>query len=483
VSLAAPVQPAPATSAPTADLGGILAQLDPTALRRSADYRRAVSRCEPLIFNLLYLPHHLKGPETGDRISFSQFHLDMYAEAKTWLRSSTRPAEHRTAYVAPRGAGKSTTGFLGLPLWAAAHLHVDFIAAFAHAGDQAEKHLMTFKNELDRNELLRYDYPELCTPMKRPGGVQVSDNRSMLLASNGFVFVAKGIDSSSLGMKIGERRPRLLLMDDVEPDESSYSLYQKDKRLMTIRDAVFPLNIYARVLMLGTTTMYGSVMHDIVRQSTDPGNCPDWVHEENIQTKYYPAIVTNDQGQEESLWPEKWPLDYLQSIRHTRSYQKNMLNQPVAGDGGFWSPSDFRYDPPSAITRRIISVDPAVTTRTTSDFTGLAVVGYDPIAQRCVVEHASQVKMSGAMLRAHLLKLIERNPGVRAVLIEDNQGKDLWGEILSPLPVKIVSIHQTINKSVRASKVLDYYQNGWVAHSESLPAFEEQACAFPECGQ
>lgn len=460
------------------DLDHYLAGLDPRMLA-SAEGRRLLTRLDPLAFNLLYLPHHLRGPETGGQVSFSQFHLDMYDEARTWLRPPQSPAEHRTAYVAPRGAGKSTTGFLGLPMWCAAHLHIDFIAAFAHAGDQAEKHLMTFKSELDRNELLRFDYPELCAPMKRPGGVQVSDNRGMLMAGNGFVFVAKGIDSGSLGMKIGERRPRLLLLDDIEPDESSYSLYQKEKRLTTVRDAVFPLNIFARVLMLGTTTMHSSVMHDVVRQATDPGNCPEWVAEENIRTRYYPAIITRDDGSEASLWPEKWPLDYLQSIRHTRSYAKNYLNRPVSADGAYWTPDHFHYDVPPAITRRILSVDPAVTTRTQSDYTGLAVIGYDPTTQRAVVEHAAQVKLSPGALRAHILKLLNRHPGIKAVLLEDNQGKDLWPEILSPLPVKLLRVHQTAKKEVRASKVLDYYDSRWVAHDGPQPAFEEQALVFP----
>jgi hypothetical protein len=36
---------------------------------RSPDYRRAVSRVDPLAFILIYLPRHVRGPETGHRIT------------------------------------------------------------------------------------------------------------------------------------------------------------------------------------------------------------------------------------------------------------------------------------------------------------------------------------------------------------------------------------------------------------------------------
>jgi phage terminase large subunit-like protein len=444
---------------------------------QAAEARRLLTRRDPQLFAAIYLSKHLRGPETGDRVSFSAFHLAMYADAEVWMQPTTGPAEDRVAYVAPRGAAKSTLAFLVLPMWAAAHLHIDFIAAFADSATQAELHLTTFKRELDTNELLRHDFPDLVTPARRPGGSQVQDNRGMYLAESGFVFAAKGIDSSSLGMKVGERRPRLLLLDDIEPDESNYSAGQKEKRLATIREAVFPLNLNARVVMVGTTTMHGSVMHDVVRQATDPGACPEWVAEENILVRYFPAIVTLDDGTESSLWPERWSLEFLQSIRHTRSYQKNYLNRPVSLEGGFWSPEHFRYDVPAGVSRRILSIDPAGTSRSTSDYTGLAVVGFSPVEKRAVVLYSAQVKLTPAGLREKCLSLISRFD-VHGALVETNSGGDAWPAVLN-LPVKVVTLHQTEPKQVRASQVLDYYEAGWVAHDGPQTAFEDQAVAFP----
>src|SRR6478609_6591386 len=130
--------------------------------------RRALTRLNPLLFGLVYLRHHLTDAEGN--VSFGDAHLDWVRAARRWIRPPTRPAEQRDAYIAPRSTGKSTMWFLVLPMWAAAHGFVKFIAAFSASAAQAEAHLSTFKLELDNNARLREDYPDLCAPAKRPSG-------------------------------------------------------------------------------------------------------------------------------------------------------------------------------------------------------------------------------------------------------------------------------------------------------------------------
>jgi predicted phage terminase large subunit-like protein len=444
-----------------------------------AEARRILTRRDPQLFAAIYLSRHLRGPETGDLVSFSAFHLDLAESAKQWMRTDLDPAEVREAWIAPRGSGKSTWLFCILPLWAMAHGWRRYIAAFADSGPQAQQHLMSLKRELDLNELLRHDFPALCRPARRPGGVTVSDSQTLLLTESGAVFQARGIDSSTLGAKVGSVRPDLLLFDDIEPSASNYSPYQKEKRQDTIVNAVFPMSLNAVVLFAGTTTMSNSVLHDIVRQAIEPETAPTWPREENIRARYYPAIVTADDGSEASLWPERWSLGFLQSIRHTRSYALNYNNQPVPLDSDFWGPDDFTHPAPDAVTRRILSIDPATTSRGNSDPTGLAIVGYDPTVKQCVVEHAEAVRLAPAALRAKVLALLSAHD-VRHVLIEVNQGGDAWAEVLSPLPAKVATVHQTEKKEVRAALALDHYQAGRVAHLPGLAALEEQMLAFPK---
>ncbi|MFF4346799.1 hypothetical protein [Streptomyces sp. NPDC001530] len=476
-----------AANADTFDFPAWVASIDVRLLDGSPQYRDArieATRLDPLLFAVLYCLHHLRDPE--GRVTFADAHLEWVRLARQWAIPPAAPMEQRDAFLAPRDTGKSTWMLFILPLWAAAHGHVKFAAVFADSGPQAEMHLGTFRKEVDENAALRRDFPKLCTAGRRPSGASESDAKHMVIRQNGFVFAAKGIDSSSLGMKVGERRPDLLLLDDVEPDESSYSAYQADKRLKTVTDAILPLNIYARVVLSGTVTMPGSITHQLVKwgkgERTE-GNA--WVGEQQFRVHHHLPVIADDFGRERSMWPSKWPLSFLKQIEHTRSYRKNYLNDPMAADGAYWSEDDFTYGAfPTA--RTYLSVDGAVTTKKTSDFTGLSVVGWAPANSthpaRCLVKFAQAVKLKGKPLRARVLQILESFPEIGAILVESNQGGDLWLEVFHDLPVKVVTFSNSEKKETRAERLLNLYQliPARVMHAEPLPALEEQMVAFPK---
>ncbi|MFB7244634.1 hypothetical protein ACFCYX_19500 [Streptomyces populi] len=466
--------------AETFDLATYLAAFDPRLLA-DPEGRRTLTRLDPLLFGLVYLRHHLRDSE--GKITFGDAHLDWCRAARAWIRPPAGPAENRNAYVAPRNMGKSTWWFLILPTWAAAHGHVRFAAAFAMAAGPAQTHLATFKREIDTNELLRRDFPKLCTAAKRPSGANIADTQAMYMAESGFVFAARGIDSSNLGMKVGEQRPDLILCDDIEPDESSYSPELARKRRTTLVDSILPLNVYARVVISGTVTMPGSIIHQLVKHGRGVETA-EWVREEGFDAHYTPPIIKRDDGSERSVWPAKWPLSYLKEIEHTRSFAKNYANDPMGADGDLWTPGDFRYpgdEGPDPVTHMMLSIDPAVTAKRTSDFTGLGVVSWSARHQRCTVHAATAVKIQpGPLLRAKVLALLDEFPQIGLILIEVNQGQDTWRAIFHDMPVKVKTVNQVEPKFTRAEGVLNHYQRGRVIHARRLRELEEQQCAFPK---
>ncbi|MEU1787104.1 hypothetical protein ABZ553_14765 [Streptomyces sparsogenes] len=462
------------------DLDRYLARLDPRLLAEP-EGRRTLTRLDPLLFAFTYLRHHLQDSE--GHTTFSDAHLDWCRAARAWIRPVSSPGEQRDAYIAPRNTGKSTWWFLILPLWGAALGHIRFAAAFASSASQAETHLGSLKREIDSNELLRADFPDLCAPAKRPSGANVADTQSMYIARSGFVFAARGIDSSNLGMKVGQARPDLLLCDDIEPDESSYSADQAVKRRTTLLDAILPLNVYARVVLSGTVTMPGSIIHQLVKHGRGIETA-EWIREEGFRAHYSPPIVKRDDGTERSMWPAKWPLPYLKSIEHTRSYAKNMANDPMGADGDLWTPDDFRYpgeEGPDPVTHMMLSIDPAVTAKKGSDFTGLAVVSWSARHKRCTVHAAVALKIQpGPLLRDRVLAMLDEYPQIGLILIEVNQGGDTWESILHHMPVKVKTVSQSENKFTRAEGVLNHYQRGRVIHVRRLVEVEQQMCAFPK---
>lgn len=495
--------------------------------------RRAATFADPLLFALTYLPHHLKDPNNPTNPpSFADCHFDWCRLALKWAANRNRttpihPAEDRNAEVAPRSCGKSTWWFLIMPLWAAAHGHKKFIAAFASTSTQAEGHLRTFKNEIDNNRYLKADYPDLCEPKRRPRGAVVADRMDTYQASSGFVFIAKGVDSSNLGMKVEETRPDLLLLDDVEPDESSYSADLAAKRLQTIQDAILQLNIYATVIFVGTVTMPNSIIHQIVKYSNGQrAEELDWVRDEKIKGHHYLPIITDPNTQQErSLWPEKWSLEYLKSIQHTRSYAKNYANDPKGRDGDYWNDDDFTRAPftPAKHTRTAIFVDPPTTTSKTSDPAGIAVVSWNPptpeqasqpfemeaprpnketgstkrrAMNRTIRTHpgqaavrlATNVKLTGKALARHIYKIIQENPhlNIRRIVVEVTQGGDLWLEVFADSPVLVEITNPKESKETRFGRALEYYQKAptLVTHDAAskhpLTTLEEQMMSFPK---
>lgn len=459
-------------------------------LLASPEGRRALTENDPLLFAYVYFPHHLTNVSDGS-MTVCDFHLDLLEYAQSWSRPVGRNKESRHCFIAPRQSGKSTWIFLLLPMWAAAHNHRKFVAAFSDSEQQAVTHLHTFKMELQNNALLREDYPDLVTA-KRVGqsSKEMLNNRNQIMQSNGFIFMAKGADSASLGMKLGAKRPDVLLFDDIEPGESNYSEFEARKRKETLISDLFGLNTWAVVGIVGTTTMPNSLIDqmrkvhasqtefegdpELFREILDPDY--RWVLDENIQVHYWPVII-EEAGTERSLWPEQWSMDDLNHDRHTRAFAKNMMNRPISSDGGYWDEKDIDIDRPEFYRRTLISLDPAVTTAKRSDYTGIAVLsqGNDGLIY---VRHAEQVKLPSDALNDRVRDLVLEY-GVGIAVIETNQGGDLWRQVFKNLPCKFQSIRQKEKKEVRASQAVDYYKRGQIKHTQHFHTAEEQMLAFP----
>jgi len=466
-----------------------VAEIDPRLLE-TTEGRKALCETDPFLFALIYFADHLK--DDDGNITFGENHFSWVNLACNWMHPKPQPRQFRDAFLAPRASGKSTFWFTIIPCWFAAFGYSKFLAAFADSAEQAERHLATFKQELEENELLNEDFPELCRPGTRKRGTVKGDAKNMRWCANGFVFIAKGIDSQSLGMKVGKTRPDTLLFDDIEPDESNYSIYQMEQRLMTIQDAVLPLNERARVVLSGTVTMPGSITHQLVKHAAgieDPDGERKWIDEENFKVHHQLPIIDNGDGTERSMWPAKWPLEYLQKYRHTRGYQKNFLNDPMAADGEYWTKDDFTVGDLDC-TYTILSIDGAVTTTKESDYSGISVVGYQPAQfkegkrvspARCVVKYARAVKLKGDPLRKFIHTVLDSFPEVNAILVETNQGGDHWYDVLHGMPVKIMTVNNTEKKESRAGRLLNLYQliPTRVLHQQQLYALEEQMVSFP----
>jgi phage terminase large subunit-like protein len=395
-----------------------------------------------------------------------------------------RPAPARDAWVAPRGAAKTSWLYLALPLWALAHGHRRFFLAFSYTAQQAAGHLANLRRELAENELLLYDFPELA-PRKGPG----LRNTTTMVVGNGATIAAHGLGSTVLGIRSGTDRPDLLVGDDCEPTSGDYSPKERDKLLAKLVEGVLPMGSRNSVVQLtGTVTKAGSIMHDVVRAELGEARAP-WLVDKEFATHYYPPVLDEGGPGERSLWPQRWeltPTHFGEWKRGTKDFALNMENNPAkASSMTYWTREGYTYDQRMPVHRRVISIDGAVTRNASSDYTALAVLATDVkdgLARRVSVELAEQRKITGRQVLDRIYELHEKYPrSLTTVLVETNQGGDMWGEILRPLPVGVRLVPYRVHGSKRGRiEVLHkHYEDGRVSHLRRLAALESQQCDFP----
>ena len=234
------------------------------------------------------------------------------------------------AVAAPRRRGK-TTLIERLTLKCILTGQVRFPVLVGASKKYADQSLDNIKKELESNELLKDDYPEVCDPIwalegryqrcnsqhhdgKLTGILWTKDKIRLPKIegsrASGSVLVSVGIDAGIRGLNIGVLRPDLVLIDDPDTEESAWSETQIEARERIIERALAGLGGPKRKLarVLSCTIINRTCL---AFRFTDPKQKPGW------RGKRFASLVT---------WPENQDLwdDYI------RLWQDNKEADPTA---------------------------------------------------------------------------------------------------------------------------------------------------------
>ena len=159
---------------------------------------------DPQLFFSLTMPETFYKP-------FSAFHLSMLD-----VVSGNQLTGQRACRVGPRGWGKSTTITEGGSLYIACRnsylpksKQYRFILIVSETTAQAEARLATIKSNLTSNEMIEKYYPDAF-------GMGPIWRTDYILTSNDICISAVGINSSVRGIKYKDRRPDLIIGDDMD---------------------------------------------------------------------------------------------------------------------------------------------------------------------------------------------------------------------------------------------------------------------------
>jgi len=134
------------------------------------------------------------------------------------------------------------------------------------------------------------------------------------------------------------------------------------------------------------------------------------------------------------------------------------------------------------LNRIVVSIDPAVTSKTESDMTGVIVAGIDVNGIGYVLEDATD-RYSPAEWAAKAISLYQEYSADR-IVAERNQGGDMVRRTLEAedeaVPIRLV--HASRGKMARAEPISALYERGKVKHAKGLDELETQMRTWEPLG-
>ncbi len=228
-------------------------------------------------FGKTYFPHYTESP-------CSALHHYICTRYPAMIENARATGVgDREADAAPRGNAKSTWTTLILPLWTTAFRYRDFPLIVSETMTQSADFLSFIKMELETNERLKQDFPDLC-------GVGPVWRADTIITRTGVKIRGAGAGQKLRGMRHGAKRPDLVIVDDLENDEAVESIDQRKKLEKWFFKALMkigqPDTVY---IVIGTMLHYQSLLAQLLVK-------PGW------KGMKFQAVLT---WSESKLW-EEW---------------------------------------------------------------------------------------------------------------------------------------------------------------------------------
>lgn len=418
-----------------------------------------------LAFMHRYLPHHCW--RNGRPVPPAAWHPEFFRDVFGLLGTGAR--EVREAF---RGSAKSTVGSLAVPLAALALELKRYVWIVSDTADQAEQLLGILVNELETNELLLADFPQLRPRMVR--GRPEADRDNDVIFENGARIQAVGARMKLRGRRHRQQRPDLAIVDDLENDESVLTKYQRDKldRWLS-RSMLGALAQDADVFVFGTPLHHDAVLRRLPRRARWNG-------------KRYPALrAAGDYTT--STWPAYWTEQALREARDqvtSRDFaQEYLLVVAETEDKPF--PREFfqhgTIDHTGKDVRVRIGVDPAVGEKERNDYTAIVVVAKRRGDRRRYVLQALRFRGRSKRIRAHCRSLHDTYGGIvvaESVAFSEWLSQELEDEGIPCKPSKV----GRKDKLTRAEAASAHYEHRRYWHADHLRdgEFEDELDAFPD---
>jgi len=418
----------------------------------------------PIAFLRRALPH--TALPTGPR------HLAVW----DWL-ASLAPGESATPRIEiwPRGGAKSTIAELAC-VYLACTLQRRFVLYCCGTQEQADLHIQAIAALLESMGV-----PRALNAYNRGIGW----NAQKLQTANGFGVIGVGLNGRIRGARLGEFRPDLIVLDDI--DETHDSKDAVAKKLRTVTSAVLAAGAAdATVLFVQNRIHKDSAIAQVADGRAEillgatitQEPAVKGLETTRVETAEGPRYrVTGGQA----TWEEGQPLTVVEDQINqwgllTFLSESQHDDRP---DGGLWSMErdldPYRTTMLPTLTRIVIGIDPSGSGGTEA---GVVAVGRDAQGHGYVLADDSMAGSTNAWVRAAIARY--HDLAADTLVAEINFGGDMVSTVIkaedSRVGLKLVTASR--GKQVRAEPVQQVYERGLMHHVGHFPNLEAELCTW-----
>lgn len=419
----------------------------------------------------------------------------------------------RSAVAAPRGHAKSTVMSLKNILHAALYGYKKYILLISDTESQAVTFLDAIKNELETNPRILSDFGEQAGKTWKSGSI---------VLANGCRIDAVGSGQKVRGRRNYERRPDLILCDDIENDEGVRTAEQRQKTGDWFWKAVCKSgDSYTDIVVIGTILHHDSLLANLLENpgfyalkyravlSDSPSPLWEtWQHiftdlsdpkrektAESFFTRHKAAMLEGARV----LWPQKLSYYDLQVMRLTEgesAFNSEMQNQPINPADCLFQPDWFRFFNPcdmdfsSPRFQFYGYCDPSLGRSEQSDFSAIVTLAVDDDTGIAYLYDADIARRHPDKIISDILdksRLLTRETGHRYTLFgaETNQFQWFLKELLARESARqgvylpVVGVRSTEDKTMRVESLQPDVKNGYILFQKNQTLLLQQLSQFP----
>lgn len=409
------------------------------------------------------------------------------------LCTSSHP---KVAIAAPRRHAKSTAITLAYVLACLLFRNRKYVLIVSDTVTQACQFLGDVKKELADNEKIR-------TLFKIKEFVKDTEDDAIIKFEDGaeFRISAKGAEQKLRGLKWNNKRPDLIVGDDLENDEIVLNSDRREKFKRWFYGALVPcLSSNGVIRIVGTILHEDSLLNNLMPSEWDRYTVVEplkiWNKNPHASWKSL-KYKAHSPDFTSILWPAKYTKEWFVSERAdffarglSDVYSQEFLNEPIDETVAYFKKGDFiteNQDDKKQKLNYYITADLAISEKETSDYSVFLVAGVDE-NKVIHVKNVIRDRLDGREIVDTLIAL-QRLYEPELVGIEEMQVSKAIGPFLREEMVR-TGVYLNLNpmkhggkdKIARAKSMQARMRAHAVKFDKSgewYPAFEDELCKFP----